>query len=87
MEKNKNGYSNFNFGNRSGLNCRGENRPNSPNGNGGGNSETANDSCMGKQLAMVYSPYQNFTMMYSPMDALKHGTLFEELYKPLMEDR
>ena len=36
-----------------------------------------------RQLAMVYSPYQCWRMLYSEMDALKHGTLFEELYKPL----
>ena len=35
------------------------------------------------QLAMVYSPYQCWRMLYSEMDALHHGTLFEELYKPL----
>jgi len=36
-----------------------------------------------RQLAMVYSPYQCWRMLYSEMDALSHGTLFEELYKPL----
>lgn len=35
------------------------------------------------QLAMVYAPYQFFRSMYTPQDALAHGTLFEELYKPL----
>ncbi len=35
------------------------------------------------QLAMVYTPYQWFTKMYTPKDGLKHGTIFEELYKPL----
>ena len=39
----------------------------------------------GLQLAMVYSPYQSFRMLYSPDTALKRGTLFEELYKPLSE--
>ena len=39
------------------------------------------------QLAMVYSPMQCFRMLYSPEDALKRGTLFEELDKPLLEDR
>ncbi len=86
MEKNKNGFSDFNFGNRGGLNCRGENRTAAPRANCPQNDEAENDLCMGKQLAMVYSPYQHFRMMYSPMDALNHGTLFEELYKPLMED-
>ncbi len=36
----------------------------------------------GLQLAMVYSPYQSWRMLLSPEDALAHGTLFEELYKP-----
>ena len=36
-----------------------------------------------RQLAMVYSPYQCWRMLYSESEALKHGTLFEELYKPL----
>lgn len=36
-----------------------------------------------RQLAMVYSPYQCWRMLYSEEDALAHGTLFEELYKPL----
>ena len=39
--------------------------------------------CSQRQLAMVYSPYQCWRMLYSEMDALSHGTLFEELYKPL----
>lgn len=39
----------------------------------------------GVQLAMVYAPKQAFRMLYSEADALKHGTLFEELYKPLEE--
>ena len=34
-------------------------------------------------LAYVYAPSQKFRMMYSPEDALKHGTLFEELYLPM----
>jgi hypothetical protein len=37
------------------------------------------------QLAMVYSPHQSWRMLLSPEDALAHGTLFEELYKPLRE--
>ena len=35
------------------------------------------------QLAMVYSPYQCWRMLYNETNALKNGTLFEELYKPL----
>lgn len=35
-------------------------------------------------LAMVHSPEQSFDGLYSPEDALAHGTLFEDLYKPHM---
>ena len=38
-----------------------------------------------RQLAMVYSPEQSWRMLYSPDEALNHGTIFEELYKPLEE--
>ena len=108
MEKNENGYSAYNFGNRSGLNCRGERKETKSESNaknsytdsgedkkidiGTKNSDDTtaesleNGECSKKQLAMVYSPYQCFRMIYSPMSALEHGTLFEELYKPLMED-
>ena len=41
--------------------------------------------CSKHQLGMVYSPYQCWRMLYSVEDALNHGTLFEELYKPLEE--
>ncbi len=34
-------------------------------------------------LAYVYAPTQKFRMLYSAQDALTHGTLFEELYKPM----
>lgn len=34
-------------------------------------------------LAYVYAPDQRFCMLYSARDALTHGTLFEELYKPM----
>ena len=36
-----------------------------------------------RQLAMVYSPYQCWRRLYDEEAALAHGTLFEELYKPL----
>ena len=39
--------------------------------------------CSDKQLAMVYSPKQCWRMIFSPADAMRHGTMFEELYKPL----
>ncbi len=41
--------------------------------------------CEGVQLAMVYAPKQAFRRLYSEADALRHGTLFEELYMPLEE--
>ena len=34
-------------------------------------------------LAYVYAPDQQFRLLYSAKDALAHGTLFEELYKPM----
>lgn len=33
-------------------------------------------------LAMVYSPRQSFRDIYSPLEALRQGTLFKELDKP-----
>ncbi len=60
------------------------------NGNGGnvggiGNGHTCggNGTCLDNMLlAYVYAPDQKFRLLYSANDALKHGTLFEELYKP-----
>ena len=37
----------------------------------------------GMPLGYAYVPIQQFRMMYSPEEALAHGTLFEELYLPL----
>ncbi len=37
----------------------------------------------GMRIGYAYVPIQRFRMLYSPEDALKHGTLFEELYMPL----
>ena len=50
-----------------------------------GECEAAPMLCDGAQLAMVYAPMQSFRKLYSEADALRHGTLFEELYKPLEE--
>jgi len=36
-----------------------------------------------KPLAYLYAPDQKFRLLYSAGDALSHGTLFEELYKPM----
>ena len=79
MEKNENGYPI----NRS-----------APEGGTSGNNGTRYGDCTGHScggggvlaempLAYVYAPNQAFRMMYSAADALKHGTLFEELYKPM----
>ena len=36
-----------------------------------------------KPLGYAYVPIQRWRMMYGTNDALSHGTLFEELYKPM----
>lgn len=58
--------------------------------NGMGNTGAHNHTCGGDgscldamPLAYVYAPSQQFRLLYSAKDALKHGTLFEELYKPM----
>ncbi len=43
----------------------------------------ASSKLVGAPLAYVYSPDQQFRLLYSAPEALKHGTLFEELYKPM----
>ena len=40
-------------------------------------------TCDEVPLAYVYAPTQKFCMLYSASEALNHGTLFENLYKPL----
>lgn len=40
-------------------------------------------ACDEVKLAYVYAPNQKFCMLYSAEEALKHGTLFENLYKPM----
>ena len=43
-----------------------------------------NGSCLDSMpLAYVYAPDQVFRMLYTANDAMRHGTLFEELYKPM----
>ena len=40
--------------------------------------------CMGDmRLAYAYVPIQKWQMLYSTDEALGHGTMFEELYKPM----
>ena len=82
MDKNENGYSEYMARNLS-SSCRRdgqcENRNMTPSENPSGGCGCANMPA----LAMVYSPAQPWRMIYTPEDALSHGTLFEELYKPL----
>ena len=100
MEINENGYSGRKYaGNSDG--CPGTGPITGPNGTGGTNGNggmngsnginNENHNCDGgfgtenHQLAMVYTPYQCWRMLYPPTKALTNGTLFEELYKPLTE--
>ncbi len=76
MERNENGYSEFRF-TRPGAGSKNGSMSGKPSG------MSPEGGCTEHQLAMVYSPYQCWRMLYSPDSALKHGTLFEELYKPL----
>ena len=101
MEKNENGYSDFSFENRKRATerrngaCPGTGdswEGDGLNGNisdisteNGGMGECGNMKCSERQLGMVYSPYQCWRMLYNTDEALKKGTLFEELYKPLEE--
>ena len=98
MEKNENGFSlrrnNSGSSLTGGCGCGNQNNidgcPLRNQGNGASNGGTVGkttdsllDNGNSMQLAMVYSPYQNWQLIYTPEMALKHGTLFEELYKPL----
>lgn len=84
MERNENGFSAlFRNGDSSTaprINCRGERVEPATDG------AVCHDGLGGeRQLAMTYSPFQCFRMLYSPETALMRGTMFEELDKPLME--
>ena len=91
MDKNENGYPGGVVGgvtdNGSGG-CQGGNGCSCQN-NGSVGGVGTNHTCGGRgdcldnmPLAYTYAPDQMFRMLYSANDALKHGTLFEELYKP-----
>ena len=41
------------------------------------------DTLCDKPLGYAYVPVQRWRMLYKPEDALKAGTLFEELYLPM----
>ena len=77
MERNENGLPRTSPGARAPMNM-GNGSQGNENGCGG-----SGDCLDGMPLAYVYAPSQKFRMMYSPEDALSHGTLFEELYKPM----
>jgi len=38
-------------------------------------------------LAEAYIPFQKYTTAFSPMEALKQGTLFPELVRPYVKKR
>ena len=82
MEKNENGYSEYRFGAVGRGTSSSDDMSRPQNGCCGGcQASPAGEG----SLAMVYSPKQSWRMLYSPDAALEHGTLFEELYKPLGE--
>lgn len=89
MDKNENGYPGGTVGGVTDQNRPGGcNPPDRPNGGvvggvGTGNGCGGSDTCLDERpLAYVYAPDQHFRMLYSAYEALAHGTLFEELYKP-----
>ena len=99
MEKNENGYPvapRMAEQNRSTLDMREQNRSTTENNTqraqpqrdmtevprAGHCGEAANE-LDSMTLAYVYAPKQRFCMLYSSSDALNHGTLFEQLYKPM----
>ena len=48
------------------------------------NGNTGTDKCLDSlPLAYAYVPWQKWRLLYSHDEALKNGTLFEELNKPL----
>ena len=66
---------------KNGTNGRTDNGMNGTMNNGCGE---MSDNCLdSRPLAYVYAPNQRFCMLYSASDALNHGTLFEQLYKPM----
>ena len=88
MDKNENGYPITDI---NGRRIGSQTTPNGGNGCsmgnqraiGGSGNECGGTSCVDAYpLAYVYAPNQNFRLLYSAEEALKHGTLFEELYKP-----
>ena len=94
MDKNETGYPGGSVGGVTDMDGCGNGCGNGcgcGNGNGGSvGGVGTNHTCGGRgdcldymPLAYVYAPDQTFRMLYTAEDALKHGTLFEELYKPM----
>ena len=70
---------------QNGSNCVMPRMENSGNGNNGSccTENCAKENCLsGYSLAMVYTPDQEWRELYSEEDAIAHGTLFTELFKP-----
>ena len=97
MERNENGYSEYNFSRNRSSSGR-----SSADFNGGTNGGAQRNNCAGTagginegcgsmtdgqsaRLAMAYVPMQCWRMLYSPDFGLTRGTLFEELDLPLEE--
>lgn len=71
MERNENGYPTA-TSRGSGADCRGI------------DAESVVGASLGERpLAYAYVPIQGWRMLYTPAEALKNGTLFEELYMPM----
>ena len=87
MTKNENGNS---LGCVCGCSCDAISANSRPQTASPGGGATIHSGCGGrgdcldsKPLSYVYAPDQQFRLLYSAKDALTHGTLFEELYKPM----
>ena len=93
MDKNENGYPGGMVGGVTDMGGCGSGCGNGCGNNGGngnvggvqGNHTCGGDgSCLDNMpLAYVYAPDQVFRLLFTANDALKNGTLFEELYKPM----
>ena len=76
MEKNQNGEPRMRVEQQEMPRCQ---------GGGQGSNGAIGFDCQGDEsspLGYATFPIQSFRLLYSAEEALKHGTLFEELYKP-----
>ena len=78
MERNEKGYP-------SAAHNRGSGEPLEKMLRGNENCDTGGQNCdlAGLAPGYLYAPNQRFCMLYSTAEALSHGTLFEQLYKPV----